>query len=202
MKNPSWKRSTATATVCIAAALGAVHLPARALEVAKPATLATSTAPLLLNGTGVRRNATSGLYTADLYLEHKTANPAEVLRNSGTTQFRMVMLQDTSATQMVELITQGLVANASEDDLVTLVSEIFDVGLLLRERGKLLAGDSFVIDAHPAAGTTLTLRSRAHSAPITQTFANPRLFKAMMGIWLGDHPADPTLKQALLGQPI
>lgn len=202
MKKPSWKRSAATATVCLAATFGAAQLPAVAAEPEKSAMPKASVAPLLLNGAGVRRDATTGLYTADLYLEHKTSNPTEVLRNRGTTQFRMVMLRDTSATQMVDLITQGLVANASEDDLITLVSEIFDVGLLLREQGKLLAGDSLVIDAHPATGTTLTLRSRAHSEPITQTFANPRLFKAMMGIWLGDHPADPTLKQALLGQPI
>ena len=85
---------------------------------------------------------------------------------------------------------------------MTLVSEIVDVGVMLSEQGKLLAGDSIEIDSHPAAGTTLTIRSRSQNAPITQTFANPRLFKVMLGIWLGDRPADPALKQALLGQPI
>jgi hypothetical protein len=157
---------------------------------------------MTLNGTGVRRVASAGLYSADLYLEHKTANPTEVLQSNGTTRFRMVMLHDFTSTQLANLLTEGLVANASDDDLVSLVSEIFDVGVLLSEQGKLAAGDSFEIDSNPTTGTTLTIRSKAHNAPITQTFANPRLFKVMMGIWLGDHPADPGLKSALLGQSI
>lgn len=175
-------------------------MPVYALDATGAAPKQAGSANLVLNGTGARRGVTDFLYTAKLYLEHKTSNPDAVLKNTGTSQFRLVMLHDTSAAQMADLFSQGLEANASEDDLVTLVSELFDVGVLLSEQGQLSAGDSFEIDAHPAAGTTLTLRSKVHSTPITQTFANPRLFKAMMGIWLGDHPADPALKQALLGQ--
>jgi hypothetical protein len=203
MKTLSWKsRTAATLVFCATALLCATQGPAQAQAVASVAPTQAGSANLVLNGTGARRGVTTYLYTANLYLEHATNNPAAVLQNNGTTQFRLVLLHDTSAAQMADLLTQGLVANASEDDLVSLVSEIFDIGVLLSEQGKLLAGDSFEIDAHPAAGTTVTIRSRAHSTPVTQTFANPRMFKAMMGIWLGEHPVDLALKQALLGQPI
>ena len=202
MKTPSWKSCAAVATVCCAAALGVAQMPVYAQDAAGLAPQQTGNANLVLNGTGARRGVTNYLYTAKLYLEHKTSDPQAVLRNSGTTQFRLVVLHDTSAAQMADLLSQGLVANASEDDLVALVSEIFDVGVLLSEQGKLLAGDSFEIDAHPATGTTVRFRSRAHAVPVSQTFANPRMFKAMMGIWLGERPADFALKQALLGQPI
>lgn len=179
-----------------------VALPAHAADAkAAPASPSGSTT-LVLNGTGARKGVTNYLYTARLYLEHKTADAQAVLQNQGATRFHMVMLRDTTAAEMADLVTQGLVANASEDDLVTLVSEIFDIGVMLSQQGPLSAGDSFEIDASPTAGTTLTLRSQSHSTPITQTFAKPRMFKAMMGIWLGEHPADPALKQALLGQPI
>lgn len=201
MKTPYWKRRVTLATVCFTATLCAAQLPAQSVDVAAAVTHAAS-APLLLNGSGVRHSATSGLYNAALYLEHATANPADVLKNSGTTQFRMVMLHDVSAAQMADMFTEGLVANASDDDLVTLVSEIFDVGVMLSEQGKLAAGDSFQIDSHPATGTTLTLSGGTRNAPITQTFANPRMFKVMMGIWLGEHPADQGLKSALLGKSI
>lgn len=157
---------------------------------------------LVLNGRGVRRGVSTNLYTVNLYLEHKTNSPAEVLQAKGAKHFSMVLLHDASAAQMADLLTEGLIANASEDDLVTMVSELFDVGVLLSEQGKLLAGDSFEIDSHHAAGTTVTIRSSTHSTPLTQTFANPRMFKVMMGIWLGDHPADLELKSALLGQSI
>ena len=202
MKTYFWKTRAAAATVCFATALGAVHLPAHALNAADVAPQTANSTTLVLNGTGVRRGTGTYLYTAKLYLEHTTTNPAEVLQNNGAKQFRIVMLHDASATQMADLLTEGLVANASEDDLVNMVSEIFDLGVLLSEQGRLSAGDSFEIDSHPAAGTTLTIRSSAHSAPISQTFANPRMFKVMMGIWLGEHPVDANLKSALLGQPI
>lgn len=201
MKTLPWKSRAAAATACLAAIVGSAQMPAYALGVTGTAPQAGSTT-LVLNGTGARLGTTTYLYSAKLYLEHKTTDPQAILQNMGTTQFRMTMLQDASANEILDLISQGIVANASDDDLITLVSEIFDVGVLIGDQGKLLAGDSIEIDSHPAAGTTLTARSRAHSEPITQTFANPRLFKVMMGIWLGERPADPALKQALLGQPI
>lgn len=200
MKTLSWKRRLVAASVFFAAALGAAQLPARAVDVATAATQAAS-APLLLNGAGTRRETSADLYTADLHLEHKTSNPDDILQNSGAKQFRLVFLHDVSATQLADLLTQGLVANASEDDLVTLVSEIFDISVMLSEQGKFSAGDSIQIDSHPATGTTVAISS-TRSAPITQTFANPRMFSVMMGIWLGEHPADLGLKSALLGKKI
>ena len=202
MKTLSWKTRAAAATVCFATVLGAVHSPAHALDSAGVAPQTGSSTALVLNGTGVRRGTGTYLYTAKLYLEQKTSSSAEVLQNNGAKQFRMVMLHDASAAQMADLLTEGLIANSTEDDLVNMVSEIFDLGVLLSEQGKLSAGDSFEIDSHPVAGTTMTIRSSAHNTPITQTFANPRMFKVMMGIWLGEHPADPGLKKALLGQSI
>jgi hypothetical protein len=201
MKTLSWMGRTAVATACLAVTVVTSQLPAYALDATGDAPQASGTT-LVLNGAGARLGTTTYLYSARLYLEHKTTDPHAILQNLDTTQFRMTMLQDASTKDIFELISQGIVANASDDDLMTLVSEIFDVGVMLSEQGKLLAGDSIEIDSHPAAGTTLTIRSRSQNAPITQTFANPRLFKVMLGIWLGDRPADPALKQALLGQPI
>lgn len=139
-------------------------MPAYALDAEGAAPQTGNSTTRVLNGSDVRRGTTSYPYTANLYLEHKTASPAEALQNNGAKQFRMVMLHDASAAQMADLLTEGLVANASEDDLVTMVSEIFDVGVLLSEQGHLSAGDSFEIDPNPAAGSTLTIRSSTHTA--------------------------------------
>jgi len=196
MKTLLWISRRAAAAACIAAALGASTLSSHAADVAQ-ATPAQGTAQLLLNGTGVRGDAAAGLYAATLHLEHKTSEPADVMLNRGTTQFRLVMLKDVKATQLTELLTQGLIANANDDDLITLVSEIFEVGMLLSEQGTLAAGDSIEVVSHPARGTTVSLQT---AAPSAQSFANPRFLKVMMGIWLGEHPADPVLKRALLGQ--
>lgn len=196
MKTLLWISRRAAAAIWIAAALGASTLSSHAADVAQ-ATPAQGNAQLLLNGTGVRGDAAAGLYAATLHLERKTSDPADVMLNRGTTQFRLVMLKDVKATQLTELLTQGLIANANDDDLITLVSEIFEVGMLLSEQGSLAAGDSIEVVSNPAKGTTVSLQT---AAPSAQSFANPRFLKVMMGIWLGEHPADPGLKRALLGQ--
>lgn len=196
MKTLLWINRRAVAAGCIAAALGVSTFSAHAADVANTAPT-QGTAQLLLNGTGVRSDAATNLYAATLFLEHKTSDPANVILNRGTTQFRMVMLKDVKAAQLTELLTQGLVANANDDDLITLVSEIFEMGMLLSEQGTFAAGDSIEVVSHPARGTTVSLLT---AAPSALSFANPRFFKVMMGIWLGEHPADPGLKRALLGQ--
>lgn len=143
-----------------------------------------------------RRAVTAVCVAAALCASMFSSHAADVA-NTAPTQFRMVMLKDVKAAQLTELLTQGLVANANDDDLITLVSEIFEVGMLLSEQGTLDAGDSIEVVSHPARETTVSLRA---AAPSALSFANPRFFKVMMGIWLGEHPADPGLKRALLGQ--
>ena len=138
----------------------------------------------------------------DRYTEKKLASANEVLNTTGATQLRMVMLRETSAKKLAEMLTQGLVNNANDEALASVVSEIFEVGMMLSEQANLLAGDTIQVDSHPLTGTTITIQGNAGSKPVSQTFANPHVFKAMMGIWLGSSPVDPALKSALLGVSI
>ncbi|MBK6591223.1 MAG: chalcone isomerase family protein [Burkholderiales bacterium] len=166
------------------------------------ATSQTGSTRLLLNGAGIRQLASVGLYTVGLYTEKKLASANEVLNTTGATQLRMVMLRETSAKKLADMLTQGLVNNATDEGLAPLVSEIFEVGMMLSEHANLLAGDTIQVDSHPLTGTTITIQGNAGSKPVSQTFANPHVFKAMMGIWLGSSPVDPALKSALLGASI
>jgi hypothetical protein len=187
----------------LALALGAAATPALALDVAgvnyQSSTKAGSTA-LRLNGAGVRQQANTALYTAGLYLEKKASTPQEVMRNKGAMQLRLVILREIPAKKLADLLTQGLMANTSDDELSELVSDIFNVATMIHEQGKLLPGDTFQIDSHPMEGTTVTIKGRGRNMPASQTLIRPGVFKAMMGIWLGDRPADAALKNALLGQ--
>ena len=207
MKTNTFNHKALTATglhvAAWALALGAAVTPTWALDVAgvsyQPSAKTGSTA-LLLNGAGVRQQASTGLYTAGLYLEKKANTPQEVLKSNGAVQLRLVMLREISAKKMTDLLTQGLIANASDEELSELVSDIFSVATMIHEQGKLLPGDTFQIESHPKEGTTVTIKGGGRNMPATQTLIRPGVFKAMMGIWLGDRPADATLKSALLGQ--
>jgi hypothetical protein len=61
---------------------------------------------------------------------------------------------------------------------------------------KLVAGDVFMIEWIPGAGTVITIKGQPQGEP----FKEPEFYNAMMRIWLGPNPADWKLKDALLGK--
>ena len=58
-----------------------------------------------------------------------------------------------------------------------------------------LSGDAITIDWVPGTATVLTVKGEVQGEP----FKEPEFFNALLGIWLGPHPADEQLKHALLG---
>ncbi len=202
-----WNISARKASLVLALAIATVSIcvPALAVDISgvsyQPAAQ-VGTYQLQLNGAGTRLQAASGLYTVGLYLEHPGHAAQSVLTSSGGKQVRLVMLRDTSPRQLAELLTQGLTDNTSNDTLADLISEIFDIGLMLNEHGVFRAGDTVQIDSHPLTGTTVTMGSGARAPADSQSFANPHMFPALVGIWLGNLPVDAGLKQALLGTSI
>ena len=189
--------------VFAALAVFTATLPAWALDVAgvnyRPVTTVEGVS-LRLNGAGVRQFASSPLYTAGLYLEQKSSTTQGVLQAKGAKQVRVVMLRETTGKEMGDLLAQGLIGNSSDEDLANLIPEIMELGTLIAERGTLRQGDSFQIDWTATSGTTITVIQHGSRKPVIEVFAKPELIGAMMRMWIGEHPADPALKAALLGQ--
>ncbi len=187
----------------LALACNAAIRPAHALDVAgvkfQPQSHVKGTT-LLLNGAGIRQQAAAPLYTAGLYLEKRATTPEEALQTQGSKQVRVVMLREVNSREFSELLSKGLVGNSSNEELSNLIPEIMDLGTLIAERGKLLPGDSFVIDWSAANGTSIRVNQRGSRKPAIEVFAKPDLISALMRIWLGAQPADAGLKAALLGK--
>jgi hypothetical protein len=189
--------------VALSLALGVSALSAGAIEVGGVnyhASTQAGSKSLQLNGAGVRIQANDNLYSVGLYLEKKTSTVPGVLANDGLKRLRVVMLRDISAKKLLDLLTSGLMANATDDDLEKLVPEISKVSVMISDQGKLMAGDTFQIDSDPIYGTTISLRGKGRGMPASQTFIRPELFNVMIEIWLGQRPVDAGLKNALLGQ--
>lgn len=164
------------------------------------ATVPVQAQTLQLNGSGVRYQSASPLYSAGLYLDKKLATAAEVMGGQGTRQLRVLMLRDASAAEMGELLASGMVANASDEELSRLIPALFSLGELFGEQKKLAAGDSFQIESNPGGATTISIQAKSQGGPVRQVFEQPELFGVMLRMWLGSHPADSGLKNALLGQ--
>lgn len=203
MKTLFSKSMVTYAALCLALVGSALAAPAWALDVSgvryapqKQAGVTT----LFLNGAGVRRVASTELYTAALYLEQKITVPRAVLADRGAKQLVVTLLRDVNSQEISTLLARGLTSNSSDDELVEIIPEIMDLGSLIADRSKLKAGDSFQIDWSADAGTTITVRELSRPEPTVEVFVKPDLIGAMMRIWLGARPADEKLKSALLGQ--
>lgn len=157
---------------------------------------------LQLNGAGVRQQTAQAMYAAALYLEKKQKSPQAAIQDTGAKRLTVTMLRDVSASEMSNLLSSGLTTNSSNSELFGLVSEVMDLSTLIAETRSLKAGDSFQIDWSSAAGTSIQVQQKGQATPVVKVFPNASLMPAMLRIWLGDRPADPTLKAALLGSKI
>lgn len=206
MKQPLTARHFGPIAALFIALVGLVAaLPALAVEVAGinfPLQSLVKGTKLQLNGAGVRQQASTSLYAAGLYLENKASTAEDALLSKGAKQIRVVMLREVNSRDFGALLSRGLVTTSNDDQLSNLIPEIMDLGTLIAERGKLQAGDSFVIDWSATQGTTIRVTQRGSRKPAIEVFAKPDVIGALMRIWLGDNPADADLKAALLGKTV
>lgn len=188
-------------TACLA--LGAAVLAGSAL--AQSTTLAGVTyhnavemqgRPLLLNGAGIRYKTVLKVYTAGLYLEQKAHSPAAVTALPGAKHLSITMLREIDSRELGKLFARGMEDNIDKASFSKLIPSVLRMSQIFSDHKTLQAGDVFMIDWIPGTGTVITVKGQAQGEP----FKEPAFFQALLSIWLGEHPADWKLKDALLGQ--
>lgn len=150
-----------------------------------------------LNGAGVRYKAVFKVYTAGLYLEKKAATPQEVASVRGPKRLSITMLREIDSTELGKLFSRGMEDNMDRAAFSRIVPGVLRMSQIFSDHKKLQAGDQFMIDWIPGTGTVITVKGKVQGEP----FKEPEFFNALMGIWLGNLPADFKLKDALLGKP-
>jgi hypothetical protein len=153
-------------------------------------------ARLTLNGAGVRFKVVFKVYAAGLYLAEKAATPEAVLAAPGPQRLQIVMLRDIDANELGKLFTKGMEQNAARDEFSKSIAGILRMSDIFSSHKKLLAGESFAVEWVPGTGTVISVNGKPEGAPIKE----PEFHAALMKIWLGKVPADPQLKEALLGR--
>ncbi len=150
-----------------------------------------------LNGAGVRYKAVFKVYTAGLYLEKKAATPQEVASVRGPKRMSITMLREIDSTELGKLFSRGMEDNMDRAAFSRIVPGVLRMSQIFSDHKKLQAGDQFMIDWIPGTGTVITVKGKVQGEP----FKEPEFFNALLGIWLGNLPADFKLKDALLGKP-
>lgn len=151
---------------------------------------------LQLNGAGIRYKAVFKVYVAGLYLGKKSTTPEEVTAASGPKRLTITLLREIDSNELGKAFTKGFEENTPRGELGKLIPGLVKMGQIFADQKKLLAGENFTIDWIPGTGTVITVKGKPQGEP----FKEPEFFNALMRIWLGPHPADWKLKDALLGK--
>ena len=171
--------------------------PVTVADVKYDETTSVGGSTLRLNGAGVRYKAVFKVYTAGLYLEKKASTPQEVASQRGPKRLSITMLREIDSTELGKLFSRGMEDNMDRAAFSRIVPGVLRMSQIFSDHKKLQAGDQFMIDWIPGTGTVITVKGKVQGEP----FKEPEFFNALLGIWLGNLPADFKLKDALLGKP-
>ena len=150
---------------------------------------------LKLNGLGMRTKVVFKVYAAGLYLTEKKTTPADILAVQGPRRVTLVMMRDLTSDEFGQAFMTGLNNNLSQAEKTKIVSQISKFGEMFASIESLKKGDVLNIDWVPATGTQTELNGKK----VGETVPDVAFYNAILRIWIGDKPADSSLKPALLG---
>ncbi len=151
---------------------------------------------LQLNGAGIRYKAFFKVYTAGLYLTTKASTTQEVLAAPGPKRIHIQMLREVDGNDLGRLFTKGMEDNAPRSEFVKSINGVLKLSEIFASRKSLTTGEHFSVDYVPGVGSSILLNGKSL---LTEPIKEPEFFSALLRIWLGDKPADESLKEALLG---
>lgn len=150
---------------------------------------------LRLNGAGVRVKVVFKVYVAGLYLPEKKATVPEVLELAGPRRLTLVMLRDVSSEDFSQSFLSGLNANSDQAEKSKIVSQTAKMGEIFASIPALKKGDTITTDWVPGSGMLIQVNGK----PVGEVLPGINFYNAYLKIWLGDKPADSTLKHSMLG---
>jgi hypothetical protein len=153
----------------------------------------------VVNGGGVRGVLFIKGYAMALYLQQKTAAAAEALAMKGAKRLRIVLLRDASGETFADALPSGIRKNHSEQEVGPLNARIEALKATLLAIATTSKGTVIHFDWLPeiAGGVTrLTVNGERKGDDI----AGEDFYRAVLKIWLGEHPVQDDLKEKLLGK--
>jgi hypothetical protein len=158
-------------------------------------TVALGVQNLSLNGVGLRKRAIFKVYVAGLYAGQKSTNATALVNDKGARRVSLRMLRDVEAQSFIDSFNEGLKNNTPEAQLNAMKPQVDALVATLKAIGEAKKGDVINFDYTPDGGTRITVNGQAKGNPIP----GADFFSAVLRIWLGDKPADETLKKGMLG---
>lgn len=150
-------------------------------------------AELVLNGAGLRSRFFIKVYVGALYAGHKATTPEALYDSPAPRRMVMRLLREMDADALYNALDEGLRNNLAPAELADLKPAIDQLGAIMNGIGKVREGDVIAID-FTAAGVEVGLNGKSRGKVAGAGFG-----RALLKVWLGENPADASLKKALLG---
>ena len=151
---------------------------------------------LVLNGAGMRQKFIINVYVAGLYLQNKKNTTAEVLAQTTPKRVTLVLQREVSSDELGQLFITSMNKNSTKEEKAKVISQTGKFGEMFASLDKVKKGDVITLDWIPGQGTVSTVNGKVTG----ETLPDLAFYNAVLRIWLGDHPAQDDLKEALLGK--
>lgn len=191
----SLRHSRAASALALALAFAApAALCAEVAGVKVEDTVRSEQGELLLNGAGLRTKVVFKVYVAALYLPQKESNASAILQGKGPRRMVLRMMRNVDGDTLHEALDEGLRNNLGSAELDAIKAPLARLSEVFKALGKAREGDLIQLDISQA-GLAITV----NGTPRGQ-IASEALGRDLLRVWLGDKPAEASLKTALLGQ--
>ena len=150
---------------------------------------------LVLNGAGMRQKFIINVYVAGLYLQNKKNTTAEVLAQTTPKRVTLVLQREVSSDEFGQLFITSMNKNSTKEEKAKVVNQTVKFGEMFASLDKVVKGDIITLDWIPGTGTISTLNGKK----IGETLPGIDFYNAVLRIWLGDSPAQESVKKELLG---
>ena len=148
---------------------------------------------LTLNGMGLREKYWFDIYVGALYIPKKTSVVVDILSQPGAMRIQMdFVYKEVESVKLLKAWKQGFEKNQSKERLNNLQSRIEVFYSYFADNAK--KNDRFILDYLPQQGTTISKNDSVLGVIKGDDFRN-----ALLEIWLGNFPADKSLKKGMLG---
>lgn len=170
--------------------------PVQAKEIGSvnlPDTIMAGKEQLILNGAGLRKKYFVKVYAGGLYLRKKGGNANKIIHADEPMAIRMQFIYDgVSGKELVDAWNEGF-SNATMGNLGPVRENIDKFNSFFTEEAR--KGDIYDIIYTPEEGATVSMKGK-----LMGTIRGLDFKKALFAIWLGEKPADNSLKQGMLGK--
>ena len=148
---------------------------------------------LTLNGAGIRSKFIFDIYIGSLYLEKKQTSAKDIYESAGEKRISMHFLyKEVSKEKLISGWNDGFENNLTKKELTSLKPKIDQFNSFFITAKK---GDEINLNFIPTTGTEVVINNKTMGL-----VEGDKFFVALLKIWLGEDPADSSLKKAMLGK--